>query len=260
MHVRDKVLTFVDKFGEDFSEVIDDVVGHPLRRLPTQKNIVGWLPVFPGDLKSEAAQWFSLKDLLSLSTTDRATYHALWGNKQVWFWQHIVRDIGFSPDLLDGIDRIRDTFRKSLFQVDLKALKLLKGKKPQALMSAVTKTVSGMMLHDGPRMKNVVYDLIMKALREYEPSAAGAQVVADALMCTVRARKDVFFHAEIEAIEDAFNDAQQLDSLMENAASNHLQSLLRSLGVSEPESASRSPKSQSWDFACNLLADSYRSS
>lgn len=258
VRARNKVLTFVDKFGEDFLEVIDDVVGRPLRHLPVQNNIVGWLPILPGELRSGTAQWCSLKDMLSLSTIDRATYHALWGNKQVWFWQCIVRDIGFSPDLCDGIDQIRDAFRKSLFQVDLKTLKSLKCMKPQALMSAVTRTLSGMMLHDGPRMKNLVYDLIMKALREYEPSAAGAQVVADALMCTVHARSDMFLHAEIAAIEDAFNDAQQLDNLMENAASNHLQSLLHSLGVNESES-SRSTKSQPWDLACNLLADSYRS-
>merc|ERR1719487_361679 len=106
----------------------------------------------------------------------------------------------------------------------------MKHLKPQILMTAVTKTLSGMMLHDGPAMINLVYDLIKKALREYEPSVPGAQVVADELMCTVRARSDMLSQAEIEAIEDAFNDAQRLDNLMETAASKHLQSLLHSLG------------------------------
>jgi len=255
---RNKVLTFVDKFSEDSSEVIDDTVSRPQRGLPAQ-NIVGWLPRLPGELRSEVVRWLSVKDLFSLSNADRTTYHALWGNKQVWFSQFIVRDIYFSGDRCDSIDRIRDAFRKSLFQLDLKTLQSLKCLKPQGLMSSITQTLGGMMPYDSPRMRNLVYDLIMKALREYEPSATGAQVVADALMCTVRARNDVLSKAEVEAIEDAFNDAQNLDSLMENAAADHLQSLLRSLGVNESES-SRATPCQPWDWACDLLADSYRSS
>lgn len=256
--VRNKVLTLVDIFGDDFSEVTDDMVSRPVRHLPPA-NIVGWLPRLPGELRSELGQMLAVKDLLSLSTANRVMYHAFWGNKQVWFSQYIIRDICFSTDLCDGIEFIRDAFRKSLFHVDMKALKSMKYLKPQSLMTAVTKTLSGMMLHDGPAMINLVYDLIKKALREYEPSVPGAQVVADELMCTVRARSDMLSQAEIEAIEDAFNDAQRLDNIMETAASKHLQSLLHSLGVNEPRS-SRSTPCQPWDLACELLAESYRSS
>lgn len=255
---RNKVQMLMDKFSEDSWEVVDDLVGRPVPH-PLAQNIVGWLSLFPGEIRSEVAQWISVKDLLSLSNADRATYHSLWGSKQVWFDLLRVQGIGFSTDVCDGIDQIRDTFRKSVFQVDLNLVSSLKCMKPQALMRAVTRTVSGMMLHDGPKLRNLVYDLIMKALREYEPSAESSQVVADALICTVRARRDVFSEAEIDAIEDAFNDAQQLDSLMENAASNHLQSLLQSLGVSESDSTRTTP-CQRWDIACELLADSYRSS
>jgi hypothetical protein len=258
VRLRNKVHIFMDKFSEDSWEVVDDLVGRPLSHSQPQ-NIVGWLSLFPGELKSEVAQWISVKDLLSLSNADRTMYHSLWGSKQVWFSLHRLHGIGLSTDVCDGIDQIRDTFRKSVFQVELNLVNSLKCLKPQALMSAVTRTLSGMMLHDGPKLRNVVYDLVMKALREYEPSADGAQVVADALICTVRARRDLLTHAEIEAIEDAFNDAQQLDTLMENAASNHLQSLLESLGVSESESTRTTP-CQRWDVACELLADSYRSS
>lgn len=257
-HFRKKVQTLVDKFGEDSWEVVDDVVGRPLQHLAAQ-NIIGWLPQFPGELRSEIAQWISAKDLLSLSNADRATYHSLWGSKQVWFSLYFAREIRFSTDVCDGIDQIRNTFRKSVFQIELKAVDSLKCLQPQELICAVTKTLSGMMPHDGPKLRDLVYDLIIKALRAYEPSAAGAQVVADELLCTVRARRDLLTPAEVEAIEDAFDDAQRLDSLMENAASNHLQRLLESLGVIESE-PSRSSPCQRWDIACELLADSYRSS
>lgn len=257
VRLRNKVQMFVDKFSEESWEVVDDLVGRPVPH-PLAQNIIGWMSLFPGELKSEVAQWISLKDLHSLSIADRATYHSLWGNKQVWFALHLARGIAFSADVHDGLDQIRETFRKSLFQVELSMVKSLKCLKPQALMTAVTRTLSGMMLHDGPQLRNLVYDLIMKALHEFEPSAEGAQVVADALLCTVRARNDVLSKGEIEAIEDAFDDAQRLDSLMENSASNHLQSLLLSLGVNEPESSCSAP-CQRWDIACELLADSYRS-
>eukprot|EP00746_Dinoflagellata_sp_MGD_P005534 gnl/MRDRNA2_/MRDRNA2_110714_c0_seq1.p1 gnl/MRDRNA2_/MRDRNA2_110714_c0~~gnl/MRDRNA2_/MRDRNA2_110714_c0_seq1.p1 ORF type:complete len:301 (+),score=57.81 gnl/MRDRNA2_/MRDRNA2_110714_c0_seq1:127-1029(+) len=258
VRLRNKVQMFVDKFSEESGEEVDDLVGRPVPH-PLAQNVVGWMSLIPGELKSEVAKCFPLKDLHSLSITDRTTYHSMWGNKQVWFALHLARGIAFSTDVHDSLDQIRDTFRKSLFQVELSMVKSLKCLEPKALMIAATRTLSGMMLHDGPQLRNLVYDLIMKALHEFEPSAEGAQVAADSLLCTVRARRDVLSKAEIEAIEDAFDDAQRLDSLMENAASNHLQRLLRSLGVNEPESSCSAP-CQRWDIACELLADSYRSS